>query len=47
MAKKGSTGKPATTEWAKHLRAKGKRNAAKADRKELKKDIKERIRDEN
>jgi len=43
MAKKGSTDKPSTKEWAKHLRPKGKRDAAKAERTNSKKDIKERL----
>jgi len=36
MAKKGSTGKEVTTEWAKHLRPFGKKEAAKCERKNAK-----------
>jgi len=43
MAKKGSTGTPSTKEWAKHLKPEGKRDAAKSERKNAKKDIKERL----
>ena len=43
MAKKGSTGKPATKEWAKHLKPHGKRDAAKKERIHSKADIKERL----
>jgi len=39
MAKKGSTGKPATKEWAKHLKKYGKKSAAKAERKNIKKEL--------
>lgn len=36
MAKKGSTGTPSSTEWAKHLRPFGKKEAAKCERKNAK-----------
>jgi len=43
MSKKGSTGKPVTTTWGKHLTASAKKGSAKAERRNSKEDVQKRL----